>query len=113
MSEVDLLVEITVAREAGGRDETITCCRREFRLPIRKSSLAQARGTQRFNAASGTPRPDEVVKVENTGSSEDASHYLAAGRMLGGQARSKLAKQSSRNNRGHCLHSDDLEPWTC
>lgn len=83
MSEVDLLVEVTVVRDAGGRNVTTDCRRREFRLPVRKNARAQAWGTQQFNAALRAAREDEVVKVEITGSSEHASHHLAAGRMLG------------------------------
>jgi hypothetical protein len=83
MNEVNLLVEITVERDADGRNLITSRCCRAFKLPVQKSAFAKAWGTRRFNVALNAARADEVVKVEISGSSEDASHHLAAGRMFG------------------------------
>ncbi|MBB4087446.1 hypothetical protein [Sphingomonas carotinifaciens] len=83
MNEVELTVEVTAPRDAGGRDLVTDHRSRVFKVPLHKSCIAQAWGTQRFNAAMDDAGDDEVVKVEITGRSEDASHHLAAGRMLG------------------------------
>jgi hypothetical protein len=83
MSEVDLLVEVTVERDHEGRNLTTKSWRRAFRLPIQKSAIAQAWGTQKFNMELANALTNEVVKVQITGSSQDASHHLAAGRMFG------------------------------
>lgn len=83
MDDVELTVEVSVMRDACGRDLVTDRRQRVFKVPPRRSCVAQARRTQRFNAALGGASAVEVVKVEIIGRSADASHHLAAGRMLG------------------------------
>lgn len=83
MSDIHLFVDILVARDVGGHDIITPYCRREYKLPIRKAVLAQAWGTRYFNIALAAAQTNEVVTVEITGNSDDASHHLATGRMFG------------------------------
>ncbi len=84
MSNISLCARVTVARKVNGIDELREVAYRTFpSVKMRKAHHVQAWASTRFRRALEMAEAREVVSAELKGHSDDGTHYLLEGRIVG------------------------------